>query len=812
MKQDKIISFILCLIMLIGLFPTGSIAFGASEPPVFSDMPTDWSTQALENAITNGILNGSNGKIFPNDNLTRAEMSAVMVRAFGATAMGDISVFSDVSQTDWFATDIAKAYQMDIIKGSNGKMNPENSITREEVFVIMARALKLKPAETLYGHFTDVGEISSWARGEVYALANEGYISGSGGKLDPGENITRAQFAKALDNIITHYISIRGQVSQIGEGNVMVNVAGVTLKDITINGDLIIGDGVGDGEVTLDNVEVKGRMVVRGGGENSIIIKGSSDISNIIVCRIDGKISIKVQGNANVEIMYIDDGSDDVIIEGDLGNVKVEGEGINIYANNANIGSLSMAGPNSTLSVGSNSTITNVTIYGRDIGVNVSAGSEITDMTINNNGATVSGAGQVGTVAANGNDITVTTPGTSVTAGSGTTGVTAGTTAVSGGTTTTIPSASTGGGGGGTSSGSSTVTVSSLSAADVTITSGSIVFAYTFQSSGGAVTYGNAKLAPYYLNVASSTVTLKNATSSTSAVSLQTLGIADNGSVSYSAITDIQNKFSGLTFTPTQVAIHLVGASSVNAGADEWTTDVAIDLDAGEMALLAPPSNATNQAILADLATTLAAVSFSTTQGAAGTTTTALAVAQGTVNSYATGYGATATATAVVFTAATAPSTDGSLTFTVELSKGTGGELATTTTGILAMTIEAVGYSSDTAVSCTDGSYSITVSSGGVWPHGYAPADNPISGSSLTITTATTVGAFLTKLTFPAGSSYKIANISDPATTSPNAIFDSWIFGDIVAKGDAVALQANDILHVLAADGVTRRGYLINVI
>ena len=79
-------------------------------------------------------------------------------------------------------------------------------------------------------------------------------------------------------------------------GNIMINTPGVTLKNLKVNGDLILGDGVGDGEVILDSVEVTGRMVVRGGGVNSIIIKGNSNVSNVVIARIDGKIQRESPG------------------------------------------------------------------------------------------------------------------------------------------------------------------------------------------------------------------------------------------------------------------------------------------------------------------------------------------------------------------------------------------------------------------------------------------------------------------------------------------------------------------------------------
>lgn len=248
----------------------------------FPDMPNNWSTAALENAVANGLLQGTDGKILPNDNLTRAQMATVISRAFGATAKGDLKGFIDVKADDWFADHMAKAYKMGVIKGDAGKLSPNDFISRQEVFVIITRALKLEPSAVINKSFTDINDLANWAKEEVYALVNAGYVEGSGGILNPTGKITRAEFAQIFDNILKQYIQREGTISVRKKGNIMINKAGVTLINSIIDGDLIIGDGVGDGEVILDNVKVTGRLVVRGGGENSIFIKENSDISTII--------------------------------------------------------------------------------------------------------------------------------------------------------------------------------------------------------------------------------------------------------------------------------------------------------------------------------------------------------------------------------------------------------------------------------------------------------------------------------------------------------------------------------------------------
>ncbi len=575
--KKKVLAIVLSLAMIISMLPTAAFASG------FGDMPNDWSTKALENAVNNGLLIGDNGKIMPNDNLTRAQMATVVNRVFGATEKASISSYTDVAANAWYYDEMAKAVQMKTFVGSGDKLNPDMNITREEAFLVLARAFKLSgAAASALDKFSDKALVSSWAKDGVASLVSAGYVLGSDGQLNPKQNITRAEFAQMMDNLLKNYIKTAGTYTTDFTGNVMVNVPDVTLKNIKITGDLIIGDGVGNGDVTLDGITVTGRTIIRGGGVNSIKIIGNSSLQSIIITRVDGEVRVYAEDGTQIGEVIVD-GSDDVTIEGNFGTVTITAPDVTVTVTSATIVSVNLDGDNSQIIVGANSTINTVTAEAENATVTALAGSEIEDIVINSDGTTINGTGDVGTVEANADNITVTTPGTSVTAATGTTDVTAGTTPVLPGTTETVDSAIGGGGGGG---GSSTVAVSTINNADVAISSGSVVFGYTFTATSGSVTYGQAKAAPYYLNVASSTVTLTDGTNSSIAY-VEDLEIADNGTATYADFAAIQSKFLGLDFVPTEVLIHLVGASSVNSGADEWTKDVTISLDGEEIALLA---------------------------------------------------------------------------------------------------------------------------------------------------------------------------------------------------------------------------------
>ena len=327
----------------------------------FSDMPDDWSRQALENAVKNGLMFGSDGKIYPKKLLKRAELAAMINRAFGARAKAPIDRFTDVAETAWYYDDMAKAVKMKTFQGNANKLYPEDPITREEAFAVIARAMKLPASDAAPSGFSDLDDISPWARGEVYSLIHAGYVKGANGKILPKRPISRAEFAQLMDNIIKVYIRQAGVYDEVAEGNVMVNVPGVTLKDLTVNGDLIIGDGVGDGDVVLENVQVSGRLVVRGGGENSIVIRGDSRVSTVIVAKVDGAVRVLTADGAEVETVLVDDGDDRVILEGAIGTVVINVSSP-VELNDAVVGSVVVEAPEAEVVIGTGTVVENVVI------------------------------------------------------------------------------------------------------------------------------------------------------------------------------------------------------------------------------------------------------------------------------------------------------------------------------------------------------------------------------------------------------------------------------------------------------------------
>lgn len=403
MKCKNTIAMVLAGAMLL---PSNAFAADLSQ---YKDFPNDWSAKSLEQAIDDGLLNGSNGMIDAKGLLTRAQMAAIVSRSFGAAKTASLDDYRDVLPSAWYYSDMGKAVKMGAFQGANGLLNPDAPITREEAFTVLARAFALEGGgSATLKDFVDGGTVSSWASESVAALVAGGYVNGANGMLNLKNNITRAEFAKVITGMAASYVGAEGVSGKTVEGNVIVRESGASLSGMTINGDLIIADSAD--KVSLDNVKVTGRIVIRGGAD-AVSIKDTTAGKGVLVSSPNGAAAISVSG-------------------GSVGTVTAKSD-------------LSLSGSVSNVAVTDKATLT--------VEKNASVGT----VTVSAAGSKVTGDGKVTNVQANANNVTVTSKGAKVTAGSGVSGVKAGDKTVEAGKTETVGSTSTSSGGSSSGGGSS---------------------------------------------------------------------------------------------------------------------------------------------------------------------------------------------------------------------------------------------------------------------------------------------------------------------------------------------------------------------
>lgn len=278
---------------LIGAMLLSTNAF-AAVPSDFSDFPTDWSAPAMTHAVQNGLLNGSDGKILPKGLLTRAQMATMVNRAFASSAKASLTSFTDMLPGVWHYDEMAKSVQMGAFQGADGKLNPNDPITREQAFAVLARAFGLADGKaSSLDKFSDGAQVSSWARGAVAALVEQGYVTGADGALNPQSYITRAEFAQVMDALVAAYAD-QDLKDQTVEGNLILRTNS-TLENVTVKGDLILADGVS--AASLKNVTVTGRLVVRGGTDGVKLTKSTAK-GGIQLANPNGTPKLTIDGKA----------------------------------------------------------------------------------------------------------------------------------------------------------------------------------------------------------------------------------------------------------------------------------------------------------------------------------------------------------------------------------------------------------------------------------------------------------------------------------------------------------------------------------
>jgi hypothetical protein len=236
----------------------------------YSDTKGHWGEAAINEWSSYGVIQGANGKFRPNDAITRAELAKILSFTLKLTEKAN-NTFTDLPDA-WYTEDVLKCVAAGIMKGDgNGTIRPTASITREEAFVMVGRALKIQEdTNPDLSKFTDGAKVSSWAKGYLSQLVSLGYINGMGeNMMAPRTNINRASVVTILSNAIANYVYTDGAKVSLGgnDGGIVVIAAkNVTLSG-TARGPILVAEGAANGdlkltgnagkvEITADNVKV----------------------------------------------------------------------------------------------------------------------------------------------------------------------------------------------------------------------------------------------------------------------------------------------------------------------------------------------------------------------------------------------------------------------------------------------------------------------------------------------------------------------------------------------------------------------------
>lgn len=391
--KKRVAALLLTLAMVLSLMP---MAFAAD----FEDMPAedDASYAAVKSAVDNGLLKGEDGKLNLEGSMTRATMAALITRVFGAKGEADMSAFSD-AEGHWAVEsgELPAAVAMGIMNGSNGKMLPNDQVTLEQVITMLVRALGL-PMGTA-DDLKDVAgadSVTAWAVPYVAALVKAGYdVPDLAGAAQP---MTRVAFTEMIYKVSGegNYVKEAGEITEDVDGNIIITADGVSLKGITVKGDVIIADGVDAGSIVLDGAKVEGRLVVRGGQDVSLT--NGATAASTVVAKPAGELTVKADDASDAGAITVT-GTDSKAAEKvtvDMAEPKVTVEaGTTLAVQNAKGGEVTLKADGAKVAVESG-TVANVTVAdgAKDVAVDVAADATIEKVTTNTD-LTVTGEGTV---------------------------------------------------------------------------------------------------------------------------------------------------------------------------------------------------------------------------------------------------------------------------------------------------------------------------------------------------------------------------------------------------------------------------------
>lgn len=217
--MKKILLLLIPVLILTTLI--GFVVVQPDEYGGYSDIQDDHIGNAMLRLIDQGILEADGKRLYPDEPATIGEYRAIFEKLF------DINVFI-------VGDDDSVVSGGEIVESLMAKLGIQMSL-------------------------------------ELYNLSQEAKVS-------------RGELALLLVALVPNYISSADAVvQQTYTGTLVINGPNITLKNCSVDGDLVLAAGIGESSVTLDNVYVDGRLILIGTAFEQIIFANGSEITGKII-------------------------------------------------------------------------------------------------------------------------------------------------------------------------------------------------------------------------------------------------------------------------------------------------------------------------------------------------------------------------------------------------------------------------------------------------------------------------------------------------------------------------------------------------
>lgn len=171
---------------------------------IFLDVKKGWSYLPIISVSEKGWMIGTRDFYFePDKPLTRAQAASLLVRALELKSTNaNIANFKDIPNNHWAKNDINIVVQNGFMVGHGNQIfAPDDSMTREEMAVLLSRVMDISPTNRTKSPFKDINP-ERWSYPYVVAMSDAKIFEGfEDGTFRPQDNITRAQMVVLLDKI-----------------------------------------------------------------------------------------------------------------------------------------------------------------------------------------------------------------------------------------------------------------------------------------------------------------------------------------------------------------------------------------------------------------------------------------------------------------------------------------------------------------------------------------------------------------------------------------------------------------------------------
>ncbi|PID14973.1 hypothetical protein CSV63_09230 [Sporosarcina sp. P34] len=176
------------------------------------------------------------GTFRPNEAVTRAQVASMLLKALDIPLLDHPTVtFKDVSKQSIHYKALATVNEKGILRGDDGYMRAGEAMTRAQMAAVLRRAYKLKLEEEAI--FIDVTPLH-WAYGDISSVTKNGIAGGyRNGTFRPGNPVTRGQFSSFLTRALDDKMKLSGYATHVSQKGTVVEYKGFSY---TIKGDQLI--------------------------------------------------------------------------------------------------------------------------------------------------------------------------------------------------------------------------------------------------------------------------------------------------------------------------------------------------------------------------------------------------------------------------------------------------------------------------------------------------------------------------------------------------------------------------------------------